>query len=150
MKRQLLGKRQREQQRQRKDESQIMLLIREFRKGTDWTKTQVVWLSNQTGLSESQVYKWAWDQKKKFSKDPNKVELQTSPARVEPFATGVTRDEFGGYCCKRWTKENDSSQKSKHGQSPMSLRDQQDERDICRVLKLDIEAQALKIVEQDL
>jgi hypothetical protein len=100
-----------------------MLLIREFRKDSDWTKTQVVWLSNQTGLSESQVYKWAWDQKKKFSKEPSKVEILTSPARAEAFATGVTRDEFGGYCCKRWTKENDSSQKSKNGQSPMSPRD---------------------------
>jgi hypothetical protein len=42
------------------------MLIYEFKLDKEWTKEQVEMLSLKTGLSESQVYKWAWDQKKKF------------------------------------------------------------------------------------
>jgi hypothetical protein len=33
-----------------------------------WTKDKVVEMSDLTGLSQSQVYKWWWDQKKKNSR----------------------------------------------------------------------------------
>ena len=49
-------------------------------------------LSEKTGLSESQVYKWNWDQRKKFVQGFDSQEAE------------VSRDEFGGYCCKRWGK----------------------------------------------
>ena len=42
------------------------MLIQEFKKCPDWTKEQVTELSQASGLTESQVYKWAWDQKKKL------------------------------------------------------------------------------------
>ena len=31
----------------------------------NWTKDKIVHMSKITGLSQSQVYKWCWDQKKK-------------------------------------------------------------------------------------
>ena len=57
----LLGKRSRQPNRVRKDEGQIQLLIQEFKRCPDWTKEQVTELSEASGLTESQVYKWAWD-----------------------------------------------------------------------------------------
>ena len=47
------------------------MLIVEFKKCSDWTKEQVAQLSVSSGLSESQVYKWAWDQKKKLQSSSN-------------------------------------------------------------------------------
>lgn len=104
-----LGKRQRNlQNRLRKDECQIQLLIDEFRHNTTWTKQVVARLSRQSGLSESQVYKWAWDQKKKIAGSNHEPEeprsSHASPGSLKGSST-VTRDEFGGYCCKRWVKE---------------------------------------------
>jgi hypothetical protein len=46
----------------------------------------------------------------------------------------VTRDEFGGYCCKKWGK----------------LDDFENEDNICRQLGLDVERMALEIVKADL
>ena len=57
----ILGKRNRQPNRVRKDEGQIQLLIVAFKKCPDWTKEQVTELSANSGLTESQVYKWAWD-----------------------------------------------------------------------------------------
>ena len=37
----------------------------EFSKDDEWTKEKITLVSQKTGLSESQVYKWCWDQKKK-------------------------------------------------------------------------------------
>lgn len=34
----------------------------------NWTKDKIVHMATVTGLSQSQVYKWCWDQKKKTSK----------------------------------------------------------------------------------
>jgi len=84
----------------------------------------------RTGLSESQVYKWAWDQKKKLTVTVNNQTMPTGndgslsvgvpddaegiegpgltkEMRRQTTATmigqaEVTRDEFGGYCTKRW------------------------------------------------
>ena len=46
----------------------------------------------------------------------------------------VSRDEFGGYCCKKWGK----------------LDDFENEDNICRQLGLDVEKMALEIVKADL
>lgn len=43
----------------------------------------------------------------------------------------MSRDEFGGYCCKKWGK----------------LDDFENEDNICAVLGLDIEKMALEIVK---
>jgi hypothetical protein len=54
--------------RKRKNTSQVKVLIEEFNKNSLWTKEQVVFLAEKTGLSEAQVYKWGWDYKKKLRK----------------------------------------------------------------------------------
>lgn len=58
----------------RKNEDQVKVLIQEFDKNPFWGKKLVMELSEKTGLSESQVYKWNWDYRKKirkFEKQPN-------------------------------------------------------------------------------
>lgn len=54
--------------RKRKNSSQVKVLIGEFNKNSSWTKEQVVFLAEKSGLSEAQVYKWGWDYKKKLRK----------------------------------------------------------------------------------
>ena len=44
---------------------QLRALQVEFEKTADWGKDLVSYLAHLTGLSEAQVYKWGWDQKKK-------------------------------------------------------------------------------------
>jgi hypothetical protein len=39
--------------------------MREFDRNPNWTKETLLEVSKKTGLSEAQVYKWGWDQKKK-------------------------------------------------------------------------------------
>lgn len=39
--------------------------MREFEKNPNWTKETLLEVSRKTGLSEAQVYKWGWDQKRK-------------------------------------------------------------------------------------
>ena len=50
----------------RKNEDQINVLIKEFNKNPFWSKKLVAELSSLTDLSESQVYKWNWDYRKKI------------------------------------------------------------------------------------
>ena len=95
----------------------------EFKTNPEWTKELVAVLSSKTGLSESQVYKWNWDQRKKFVEGSESLDAE------------VTRDEFGGYCCKRWGKFND---------------DFDDNDNICDILGLDIEKKALELAKGDL
>jgi hypothetical protein len=84
-------------------------------------------LSDLTGLSESQVYKWNWDQRKKFGQGFESLEPE------------VSRDEFGGYCCKRWGKN-----------FPFDGEDLSDDDNICDLLGFDVESKALEIVKSDL
>mmetsp|Transcript_32288 Transcript_32288/g.55845 ORF Transcript_32288/g.55845 Transcript_32288/m.55845 type:complete len:170 (-) Transcript_32288:578-1087(-) len=53
--------------RKRKSSDQLRQLKVEFDKHTDWTKELMTELALRTGLSEAQVYKWGWDQKKKVT-----------------------------------------------------------------------------------
>jgi len=39
--------------------------MREFERNPNWTKETLLEVSRKTGLSEAQVYKWGWDQKRK-------------------------------------------------------------------------------------
>ena len=52
----------------RKNDVQVKVLIQEFDKNPLWSKKLVMELSEKTGLSESQVYKWNWDYRKKIRK----------------------------------------------------------------------------------
>ena len=56
--------------RKRKTYEQLQILIKEFQANPDWSKDNMQEVSNKTGLTEGQVYKWSWDQKKKML-DPN-------------------------------------------------------------------------------
>jgi hypothetical protein len=51
--------------RNRKNNEQVNLLIREFELNPYWNKEKISGLAQGTGLSEAQVYKWNWDYKKK-------------------------------------------------------------------------------------
>ena len=52
--------------RKRKSNHQLKLLKQEFDKDEGgWNKDRIMRMAEITGLSESQVYKWCWDQKKK-------------------------------------------------------------------------------------
>jgi len=52
--------------RKRKTYEQLQQLIREFQANPEWSKENMQEVSNKTGLSEAQVYKWGWDQKRKM------------------------------------------------------------------------------------
>jgi hypothetical protein len=51
--------------RKRKSTAQIKVLKQELEEEANWSKEKIVEVSDLTGLSQSQVYKWWWDQKKK-------------------------------------------------------------------------------------
>lgn len=57
--------------RKRKNNLQLKVLKSEFSKGDNWNKEKISQVSQITGLSESQVYKWCWDQKKKVEDQDN-------------------------------------------------------------------------------
>ena len=56
----------------------------------------------------------------------------------------MTRDEFGGYCCKKWTVDDENYVDVMKG-VPSA-----DDLNICQLLDLDIEKIALQIVKDDL
>ena len=51
--------------RKRKSIDQLKMLYNEYKKNPNWNKTTMSDMAIRTGLSEAQVYKWSWDQKKK-------------------------------------------------------------------------------------
>ena len=51
--------------RKRKNTDQLKTLMREFERNPNWCKDTLLEVSRKTGLSEAQVYKWGWDQKRK-------------------------------------------------------------------------------------
>lgn len=57
--------------RKRKNNLQLKILKTEFGKCDNWNKEKITEVSKMTGLSESQVYKWCWDQKKKVEEQEN-------------------------------------------------------------------------------
>ena len=40
----------------------------------NWTKEKIAKMAEVTGLSQSQVYKWCWDQKKKQNKGKESID----------------------------------------------------------------------------
>ena len=61
----------------RKHETQIGILLSEFKVGAIWTKEEIHSLAERTGLTPSQVYKWSWDQRRKLNL-PTNTSKQTS------------------------------------------------------------------------
>lgn len=57
--------------RKRKNNIQLKILKSEFSKNDNWNKEKITHVAQLTGLSESQVYKWCWDQKKKIEEQEN-------------------------------------------------------------------------------
>lgn len=58
---------------------QLRTLQVEFEKTASWGKDLVSYLAHLTGLSEAQVYKWGWDQKKKLvGRDKPEDPIETS------------------------------------------------------------------------
>lgn len=55
--------------RKRKSTAQIKMLKHELEIEPNWGKQKIAEMSDITGLSQSQVYKWWWDQKKKNMKN---------------------------------------------------------------------------------
>jgi hypothetical protein len=52
--------------RKRKSAAQVEILKEEYTRNPHWTKLKITALSYDTGLSESQIYKWSWDYRKKL------------------------------------------------------------------------------------
>jgi len=52
--------------RKRKSSDQLNFLFQEFKNSLDWDKETMSFLAKKTGLTEAQIYKWSWDQKKKY------------------------------------------------------------------------------------
>lgn len=71
--------------RKRKSTDQLRTLQVEFDKTADWGKDLVSYLAHLTGLSEAQVYKWGWDQKKKQMGRERREDL-FDPALADLFA----------------------------------------------------------------
>jgi hypothetical protein len=49
------------------------LLAVEFDKNPEWSKERLHELSQLTGLSEAQIYKWGWDQRRKVETEPEAI-----------------------------------------------------------------------------
>ncbi|TNV77906.1 hypothetical protein FGO68_gene3125 [Halteria grandinella] len=148
--------------RARKKENQIKYLMNEFHKFQGpWTKEQIAQYSRQTGLTESQVYKWNWDQRKKIQSQiqsqgrlgnlVNSLSQESQGKRTRQEDSKdvgkVKRDEFGGYCCKR-IKTLDKSQNAKDESS--DAEDPKDcfEESLCKLLGIDVESKAHEIALQ--
>ncbi len=58
--------------RSRKSGDKIKQLNEIYKTCTEWNKNKISEIAKTTGLSENQVYKWIWDQKRKSSKSNSK------------------------------------------------------------------------------
>jgi hypothetical protein len=52
--------------RKRKSYEQLQMLVKEFQANPEWSKDNMLEVSRKTGLSEAQVYKGGWDQRRKM------------------------------------------------------------------------------------
>lgn len=61
------GREKEKRRRHRKNDEQFDFLHDRFAKNPFWDKSEMKKLARQTGLKESQIYKWNWDQRKKYN-----------------------------------------------------------------------------------
>jgi hypothetical protein len=59
--------------RKRKSAAQVKVLKLEYNTNPSWTKDTFLELAAKTGLTESQVYKWSWDYRKKLRRRESRV-----------------------------------------------------------------------------
>jgi Homeodomain len=55
--------------RKKKTKEQTKLLENEYLKNPNWTRAYMKVLTTKIGLSQGQIYKWHWDQKKRENLD---------------------------------------------------------------------------------
>lgn len=82
--------------RRRKNNAQLKILKSEYKEGDCWSKEKISALSRVTGLSESQVYKWCWDQKKKKeegTKTKESYHMSFNVNLYKRFETELTHEE---------------------------------------------------------
>lgn len=86
-----------------------------------------------------------------FEQNPKVAEEEIQNDDGSVGQAEVTRDEFGGYCCKRWGAAKDQKGSQNLGKDSLSgdLTEANTEDNICKLLGLDIDKQALEIVKQD-
>ena len=102
-----LSKRKAIRKRKRKSNNQIEILSQEFSINSEWDKEQISRLEEKTGLSEAQIYKWGWDQKKKiFAQEKNKILVKSSLCDIfssipesNLVLRGIPRVELGPLAC---------------------------------------------------
>lgn len=58
-----------------------------YEKNPEWTKEIMQEVADKTGLSEAQVYKWGWDQKRKIDGESDEPSLS--------LRKGTSEDQFG-------------------------------------------------------
>jgi hypothetical protein len=88
--------------RKRKNINQLKVLKSEYLKNKDWSKELITKISEITGLTESQIYKWNWDQKKK-----EEDELQADAIIAKPnFNDSGISNLFPPAQCPVQDKEN--------------------------------------------
>jgi hypothetical protein len=81
-------------------------------KNPHWTNDDCERISKRIGLSEGQVYKWNWDQKKKLNIIPNKVYILQMPQ------AGVKQGGLEGHM----VNVNQLTQDEQHRLTPLPLK----------------------------
>lgn len=79
--------------RQRKSNDQIQILKDELALNPVWSKQDIADLARRTGLTESQVYKWSWDFRKKTRIEPERgLQVDTRSLECEELLIPVLLD----------------------------------------------------------
>lgn len=107
----LIGKRK------RKSERDLSLLREELKKDLMWTREKITELSKRLTMSETQVYKWWWDQTRKRVKKLSKKDHTKKKGRIQLTLESLpdkeliipSTDEFGGYSSRLRLSDNSSS-----------------------------------------
>ena len=86
--------------RRRKSNVQLRILKNELDSDENWSKEKIFKVSKLTGLSESQVYKWCWDQKKKKDDfECKKVKIGDSPdSHSSTNQTSALNNSLSPFC----------------------------------------------------
>lgn len=82
--------------RRRKTSQQLKALKNFFEKDQNWSKDMITKISKATGLTESQVYKWCWDQKKKVEEEEENGEGENKKINFEKFGEENDGNKFLG------------------------------------------------------
>lgn len=101
--------RSRSKKRRRKTSQQLKILKNFFEKDQNWSKDIITNIAKITGLTESQVYKWCWDQKKKIEEDEIENKNGESEINSHDMKRNSTTNELGMLGKRRPFREvNDS------------------------------------------